>query len=363
MLDSTDEFLLLTPTGAMKTLCVRRLEGNNAWDLQFLNLCVGNPWNATGRSTQQGPTIQTKDELANGKRAKRLYLVGIGQHTEECRARIEQEMVGKGDAVEIWASEEIVQEPDASLNKRKTGEPDINPDGASSLTADTPKRRESEQGSSAENESVLAGCIAAVNKLFCDMPSVDLSRDRTARSGKFPENELRAGRELELRNMLNFDAFELVNELLPGKYAYDMVWVDEWRGDRVRSRLCVRQLKAEGLRNDLFAGTLDAFFIKYLLVKAASCKEFAFMHARTVEEIYVKVPTDIRSSKFWRLKAALNGTRKASKHWQEYSSNKLVTNMLFQQNDINTASTSDFKTTWIWSSTATIFWWLDGMSG
>ena len=86
------------------------------------------------------------------------------------------------------------------------------------------------------------------------------------------------------------------------------------------------------------------FFIKYLLAKAASCKDFgifvidisvAFMHARTDEEIYVKVPSGIKSSKYWRLKAAVNGTRKASKHWQEYSSDKLVTNMLLQQNDIN----------------------------
>ena len=54
----------------------------------------------------------------------------------------------------------------------------------------------------------------------------------------------------------------------------------------------------------------------------ASCKDFgllvvdiiAFMHARTDEEIYVK---------------AVSGTRKASKHWQEFSSDKLVTNMLF----------------------------------
>ena len=144
--------------------------------------------------------------------------------------------------------------------------------------------------------------------------------------------------------MQNFDAFELVDELPRGKYAYDMVWVNEWRGDRVRSRVGVRQFKVEGLRNDLFAGTLDTFFIKYLFAKAASCKEFgvlivdisvAFMHARTDGEIYVKVPSDIRSSMFWTLKAALNGTRKASKHWQEYSSDQLVTNMLFQHNDIN----------------------------
>ena len=110
---NADEFLLLTPKGAMKTRCVRRLEGDNAWDLQFLNLCVGSPWSSTARSTQQTPTIQRKDELESGRRAKIVYLrqnivekygrtagcLGIGQHTEECRARIEQEMVNKGDAL------------------------------------------------------------------------------------------------------------------------------------------------------------------------------------------------------------------------------------------------------------------------
>ena len=112
----------------------------------------------------------------------------------------------------------------------------------------------------------------------------------------------------------------------------------------MRSRLCVRQFKAKGLRDDLFAGTPDTFFIKYLLAEAASCKDFrllvvdisvAFMHARTDEEMYAKVPSGIKSSRFWRLKAAVNGTRKASKHWQEFPCDKLVTNMLFQQNDIN----------------------------
>ena len=52
-LDRTDEFQLLTPTDEMKTRCVRRLEGDNAWDLQVLNLCVGSAcdrsfWISTG---------------------------------------------------------------------------------------------------------------------------------------------------------------------------------------------------------------------------------------------------------------------------------------------------------------------------
>ena len=53
---------------------------------------------------------------------------------------------------------------------------------------------------------------------------------------------MKAGRELELRNMLNFDACGMVDELPPGKHAYDTVFgVDEWRGDQMRSRLCVCQ--------------------------------------------------------------------------------------------------------------------------
>ena len=119
-----------------------------------------------------GQQSKQKHELASGRRAKRLYLrrnildkygrtagcpgcAGIGQHTEECPARFEQEMVDKGDSIKLETSgnqEEIVQEPDASLKKRRIGEPEINPGGAPSSTADTPKRTESEQGSSAENE-------------------------------------------------------------------------------------------------------------------------------------------------------------------------------------------------------------------
>ena len=74
---------------------------------------------------------------------------------EECRARIEQETVDKSDAIKLETSgnqKEILQEPDVSLN-RKIGEPDVNPGEASSLTADTPNRGKSEQGSIAENEN------------------------------------------------------------------------------------------------------------------------------------------------------------------------------------------------------------------
>ena len=63
----------------------------------------------------------------------------------------------------------------------------------------------------------------------------------------------------------------------------------------------------------------------------------------------MKVPSGIKSSRFWRPKAAVNGTRKASiKHWQEYSCYKLVTNMLYQLNDINPCIYRRFCDNWDW---------------
>ena len=123
-----------------------------------------------------------------------------------------------------------------------------------------------------------------------------------------------------------------MEEFPPEKYAYDMVLVDEWRGDRVMSQLCVRQFKAEGLRDDMFAGERQTRFsssICWLLrvARISDCSSLTLvLHLCTLEQM---------SSIFWRLKAAVNGTRKASKHWQECSCDKLVANMLFQQNDIS----------------------------
>ena len=107
-------------------------------------------------------TIQQKDELESGRRAKKVCspgmrqnildkhgrtagcpgCVGNGQHTEECRARIEQEMVDKGDAIKLETSgnqEENVPEPDVISKKEENCESDINPGGASSLTQTHPR--------------------------------------------------------------------------------------------------------------------------------------------------------------------------------------------------------------------------------
>ena len=81
----------------------------------------------------------------------------------------------------------------------------------------------------------------------------------------------------------------------------------------------------------------------------------ALMHARTDEEICVKVLSGVKSSRFWRLQAAVNGKRKGSKHWQEFSCDKLVTNMLSNRTTSIRVFTEGFVIIWTWNSTATIF--------
>ena len=76
---------------------------------------------------------------------------------------------------------------------------------------------------------------------------------------------------------------------------------------------------------------------------------------RKFMEIYVKVPSGIKSSRFWRLEGAVNGTRKASKHWQEFSCDKLVTICFSNRTTSIRVCTHGFVIIWTWNSTATIF--------
>ena len=78
----------------------------------------------------------------------------------------------------------------------------------------------------------------------------------------------------------------------------------------MRSWVCVRQFRDEKHREDLLAGTPDTIFIKVLLEKAASNKNygvaliafsFASMHSK--EGIILKPPEDVNSPQNWKLKS------------------------------------------------------------
>ena len=146
--------------------------------------------------------------------------------------------------------------------------------------------------------------------------------------------------------MLNFDAFELVDELPPGKHAYDMVWVDEWRChdfvcDSSRPRdsemICLRE------RQTRFSSSICWPKLRVARISVYSLSTLV-MHSCTLEQMRNLCENAFRYQEFKILttKAAVNGTRKASKHWQEFSCDKLVTKMIFQLIDINPCNLKRF---------------------
>ena len=109
-----------------------------------------------------------------------------------------------------------------------------------------------------------------------------------------------------------------------GNSTPDMLWVEDYRGEDVRARLCVREFK-DSQRLDTFSNTPDSWFARYQLSRCRADQDravcivdisVAFMHADVAQEIIVRCPRDVVSGPqgtgFWRRKKALNGTRKAS---------------------------------------------------
>ena len=144
------------------------------------------------------------------------------------------------------------------------------------------------------------------------------------RDKKFPYEAREKGRQKELHNLHLFDAVEDATPA-KGEHTPDMVWVEEYRGDEVRARLCVRQYKVEA-RDDVFSGTPDSWIARFQIRRCAADRDraiaiidisVAFMHADIEEHIIVKVPPGVTSKTgYWKLKKAVNGTRKASQGFQ-----------------------------------------------
>ena len=175
--------------------------------------------------------------------------------------------------------------------------------------------------------------IFMVGKLEEGYPVVELWKDPKYKGGSFPYEAHEKGRQDEVDRLMQFEA---VQDITPEKddTVYDTTWVEEWCGELVRCRLCIRQYN-DGYRSDCFSGTPDSFFVRFQLLKASTNKSraimivdvsVAFMHSPIGDErVVVRVPKGVTSSTgYWLLLKALNGTRKASQMWTEFSAEKVI---------------------------------------
>ena len=184
-----------------------------------------------------------------------------------------------------------------------------------------------------ESPEAMQMLILLAGKLDEAWPLVELWKDPKYKGGQFPYEEQEKGRQGEVDRLMQFEA---VQDIVPEKddTVYDTTWVEEWRGDLVRGRLCIRQYN-DGYRSDCFSGTPDSFFVRFQMMKASTDRgrtimivdvSVAFMHSPIGDErVVVRVPKGVTSSTgYWLLLKALNGTRKASQMWTEFSAEKVI---------------------------------------
>ena len=164
--------------------------------------------------------------------------------------------VGPGWCNWKWHWWRNCRSPRCKFEKEENDEPDVNPGGASSWTADTPKRRESGHPVRMRVHWRVVFRQSTIFGVTCQLStSAEIALHWVENSRKMNWRPVESS-SCKTWFLTHKDWWY---DLPPRKYAYDMDWVDEWRGDRVRPQLCVRQ-NAEGLLDDLFAGTPDTFF-------------------------------------------------------------------------------------------------------
>ena len=85
---------------------------------------------------------------------------------------------------------------------------------------------------------------------------------------KLDEEQVRAGRETEVKRMLEFEVYEEVNEeQARGKRIWNSAWLDsQKRPGLVRSRLVVNQVRGASKRGDVFAATPPVAAMHFIFV-------------------------------------------------------------------------------------------------
>ena len=150
-------------------------------------------------------------------------------------------------------------------------------------------------------------------------------------SDSIPDEDRRAGRAQELQQMKDFEVYEEIDANSWKGKVINATWVEVPKPGRtppVRCRLVAKQFRFfDGWRDDVLAGTPDLVVYRVLLARAAANPDMgiliadvtaAFLQAPLdeTEVLVVKPPEDANTpNTLWRLKKAMYGTRKASKHW------------------------------------------------
>ena len=159
---------------------------------------------------------------------------------------------------------------------------------------------------------------------------------------EYPYDKLKEAMNSEMNKMAEFDVADILQaEAVPEQVrrnALTFTWAHRWKGNDIRSRLCVRGFKQVITDiDDTYASTPVLLILKVLLVYALSVGwgiysfdvTTAFLHATLdpgADPIYVWAPQEYDQDQqhIWRLKKAVYGLRTAPREWQDHFADELM---------------------------------------
>ena len=159
------------------------------------------------------------------------------------------------------------------------------------------------------------------------------------------QDKLKKIREMKVwRYVLAQEAFQD-----PQAVIIDTTWVDD--AIKGKSRLCGREFRSSGMKDDIFAGTPPLMAAKMLISEAATIYpgmpktslmvldvRRAFLYGKARRSIYVKLPPEDGQGKggavMAKLERSIYGTRDAPQIWQEELMEKLKAIVDFDKDEM-----------------------------
>ena len=116
--------------------------------------------------------------------------------------------------------------------------------------------------------------MSCVSEMFLELTWEKLALDNSSvydiyTGLKMDEEQARAGRETEVKRMLEFEVYEEVNEQqahVKRKSGTVLGWIHRKRPGLVRSRLVVNQVRGASKREDVFAATPPLAAMRFISV-------------------------------------------------------------------------------------------------
>ena len=336
MLDLSDEVIVGTPKGIETTRSFRRMAEDRQWNPETLRMFVGVPWNPRGITTDAPEGIRKRYITralvqAHGATDGCPACQGDGQvHVPRCRKRFEDifdQEKQPGQPREVvqqdgpdHAAEQVVAGDQHMQMERKpqqqhasVPEPSAQPSSSSyeePMQVSTTPRRARNPDDENEMRTVRPrlDMSALINEL-CERNVPEIEWEKLAMDNssvydsctglKLDEEQVRAGRETELKRMLEFEVYEEVNEQQArGKRIWNSAWLASQKRPGLVSRLVVNQVRGASKREDVFAATPPLAAMRFILSRAASrghgrCLglwdvSVAFFHATIEEGVFVR---------------------------------------------------------------------------